>query len=69
MSINMSRANAKTTLSLQGPSGNPEFAVRFYVKDFKPEVIHVFTKSGKLTISGKILQIYCFYFTVFLYHI
>ena len=36
----------------QGPSGNPEFAVRFNVKDFKPEEINVSTKAGRLTIAG-----------------
>lgn len=36
----------------QGPTGNPEFAVRFNVKDFKPEEINVSTKAGRLTISG-----------------
>ncbi|XP_067929635.1 small heat shock protein p36-like isoform X3 [Watersipora subatra] len=40
-----------STVSL-GPTGNPEFAVRFNVKDFKPEEINVSTKGGRLTISA-----------------
>ena len=36
----------------QGPSGNPEFSVRFNVKDFKPDEVKVSTKDGRLTVSG-----------------
>ena len=38
----------------KGPTGNPEFAIRFDVKDFKPEEIYVSTLGGKLTISGEL---------------
>lgn len=37
----------------QNPSGKPEFAVQFDVKDFKPEEVNVSTKDGKLVIAGK----------------
>lgn len=37
----------------QSPSGKPEFAVQFDVKDFKPEEVNVSTKDGKLVIAGE----------------
>lgn len=45
--------NVGVSVYQKGPTGNPEFAVRFDVKDFKPEEINVSTCGGKLTISGK----------------
>lgn len=53
MELSDNSNNVGVSVYQKGPTGNPEFAVRFDVKDFKPEEINVSTCGGKLTISGK----------------
>merc|ERR1719318_1061667 len=51
--FNDQHPHIESTRALQpGPTGNPEFAIRFDVKDFKPEEINVSTLGGKLTVSA-----------------